>query len=244
MPDTEPDRRLALLIAAPHGPETAQQRDVQAMSAALHQRGLSRDEIWVQAGNLAREHLVSFLATAARHVRHWSSGQLFLHYSGHGAFRGPSHPETASQVLPAMQPDTDDLSHRWLWWEDAFTILALPSGVHLTLVPDCEHTNLLEGRLPPNASALAMKPSSPDEWLACHAPEHDFPADHGLARRGIISYYAAQTLPVARTMDEWLQEIQRAMSVDLASGVLPRLKQPLLQVLGIPTARLPGHVAM
>ena len=136
------------------------------------------------------------------------------------------------------------LAMRGIGWEDAFTILALPSGVHLTLVPDCEHTNLLEGRLPPNASALAMKPSSPDEWLACHAPEHDFPADHGLARRGIISYYAAQTLPVARTMDEWLQEIQRAMSVDLASGVLPRLKQPLLQVLGIPTARLPGHVAM
>ena len=62
-----------------------------------------------------------------------------MHYSGHGAFRGPSQPKAASQVLPSvrLEPDTAELPYSWLSWEDALSILALPGGVQLILVPDC-----------------------------------------------------------------------------------------------------------
>ena len=88
-----------------------------------------------------------------------------------------------------------------------------------------------------------MRPNTQDEWLACRAQAHDFPADPGPERRGIISYYAARTLPAVRTVNDWLHAIQRAAGADLASGTLPFIKQPHLQVLGNPAVLLPGHPA-
>jgi hypothetical protein len=78
--------RLALLIAAPHNGEAGMHNDVVAMYDALLARGLSSEDILVLEGKLNRKLLMSLVAEANKRVARWESGELFMHYSGHGFF--------------------------------------------------------------------------------------------------------------------------------------------------------------
>lgn len=62
-----------------------------------------------------------------------------------------------------------------------------------------------------------------------------------MQERGVISYYAAQTLPEVVTVADWANATALAVAVDARSGRLPRTHRPLLQVIGDGGRPLPGH---
>jgi len=87
--------------------------------------------------------------------------------------------------------------------------------------------------------ALVMKPE-PGAQLACRARNYPFAHQGRHHERGVISYYAAQTLAQATTLASWLQLIEARARTDLRQGRLPWLYQPSLQILGSAATRLPG----
>jgi hypothetical protein len=93
--------------------------------------------------------------------------------------------------------------------------------------------------VPANAVALVMK-ADPGADLACRARNYRFAHDTGQRERGVISYYAAHTLPQATTLGSWLRLIETRSGADHREGRLPWVYQPSLQVLGPSSTRLPG----
>ena len=53
-----------------------------------------------------------------------------------------------------------------------------------------------------------------------------------MQERGVISYYAAKTLPEVATFADWANAIAVAIAADARSGRLPKTHRPLLQVIG------------
>jgi hypothetical protein len=88
--------------------------------------------------------------------------------------------------------------------------------------------------------ALVMK-AEPGAELACRARNYRFEHQGNPQERGIISYYAGQTLAQATTFAAWLQRIEALSSADLQEGRLSWFYQPSLQLLGPATTRLPGE---
>jgi hypothetical protein len=87
-----------------------------------------------------------------------------------------------------------------------------------------------------------MRAESEDE-LACHAREYEFEGAGGKTRHGVVSYFAATTLPRPATVQEWLCLIAAASAGDVARGALPATHMPVLQVVGDPLISLPGAAA-
>jgi hypothetical protein len=112
--------------------------DVQAFYDVLAARGVSSDELLVLEGRLDRELMLRFLASVRSRVSTWDRGDVFLYYSGHGAY-APSDAIDAASVEPALVFDQGDLGEpsRWLFWREIFAKLALPPSVRLALLPDC-----------------------------------------------------------------------------------------------------------
>ena len=129
---------LALLVAASHPGDVAMRADLLAMVDALHRKGYRDDEILRLDGVLTREELLVFLGEARDRIAGWSEGLVFLHYSGHGAF-WPWDAETAAAARPGWQPEPDTLlsPNRWVFWDEVFAALAVPTGVNLAVLPDC-----------------------------------------------------------------------------------------------------------
>jgi hypothetical protein len=134
----ESAHRLALLIGAPWRGEAAMHGDVQAFYNALAARGVSSDDLLVFEGRLDRELVLGLLASIQYRVSNWDRGDLFLYYSGHGAY-SPMDEIDAATVEPALVFGPDDLDDpsRWLFWRELFDALALPADVRLALLPDC-----------------------------------------------------------------------------------------------------------
>jgi hypothetical protein len=65
-----------------------------------------------------------------------------------------------------------------------------------------------------------------------------------MQERGVISYYAAQTLPEVATVADWANAITQAVAADARSGRLPRTHRPLLQMIGDGRRPLPGRPAV
>jgi hypothetical protein len=101
----------------------------------------------------------------------------------------------------------------------------------------------LAGRAPVGITALVMEPPAGAE-LACQARNYLFGWGRGMQERGVISYYAAQTLPEVATVADWANAIALAVAADARSGRLPRTHRPLLQVIGAGDRLLPGQPAV
>lgn len=82
--------------------------------------------------------------------------------------------------------------------------------------------------------------AEPGAELACRARNYRFDYQDNHQERGVISYYAAQTLAQATTIAAWLQRIEAMVSADLHQGRLPPFYQPSLQILGHAATELPG----
>jgi hypothetical protein len=79
--------------------------------------------------------------------------------------------------------------------------------------------------------------------LACRARNYRFEHQGGHQERGVISYYATQTLTQATTIASWLQRIEAMSRADLQRGHLTWFYQPSLQILGQAATRLPGDLS-
>ena len=83
--------------------------------------------------------------------------------------------------------------------------------------------------------------AEPGAELACRARNYHFEHTGSPQERGVISYYAGQTLAQATTFAAWLQRIEALSRADFQGGRLPRFYQPSLQLLGHAVNRLPGE---
>ena len=87
---------------------------------------------------------------------------------------------------------------------------------------------------------MKVREARPGSGLFCQAQNHTFEQQGRLVQRGVVSYYATQTLPTAATAVEWLQAMTTLAASDHRQGLLPPGHLPSLQVLGDATAPLPG----
>jgi hypothetical protein len=132
--DTGQRQRLALLVAAPWEGETAMHNDVVAMHTALRQRGFSPEEFLVLEGPLTRGVLLAFLHDVRRRIGSWRRGEVWLSFSGHGAFRGATATDAQPGLLltSALRPSHEEQ----VWWEEVFAALQVPAAVQLTVLAD------------------------------------------------------------------------------------------------------------
>jgi hypothetical protein len=86
---------------------------------------------------------------------------------------------------------------------------------------------------------MIMK-SQPGAELSCRALNYRFDHNGVKLDRGVISYYAAQTLPKATSVESWLRLINESSDTDLRQGLLKPVYRPLLQILGDQTIAAPG----
>lgn len=108
--------------------------DIGAMFNALLMRGFSSKDILLLEGKLNRKLLMRLIGEVNKRVATWKSGEVFIHYSGHGAFIG----STASEARVGVQlaPDKPDHKNNRIFWDEVFTAVRLPANVGLILLPD------------------------------------------------------------------------------------------------------------
>ena len=94
--------------------------------------------------------------------------------------------------------------------------------------------------MPANVVALVMQ-APPGAELTCRARNYRFEQQGSLQERGVISYYATQSLAQATTVASWLEQIEALAHADLQQERLPGFYQLSLQILGQATTRLPGN---
>lgn len=95
--------------------------------------------------------------------------------------------------------------------------------------------------MPANIAVLVKQAEAGAE-LSCRAHEKEF-AERGIVvPRGVISYYAAATLTKANDLSSWLSLIEQMSQEDLATAVITKFYQPVLQIVGDSTLALPGSV--
>ena len=83
--------------------------------------------------------------------------------------------------------------------------------------------------------------AEPGAELTCRARNYHFESNGSQHERGVISYYAVQTLAQATTMASWLQRIEAMSNADLDQDRLPWFYKLSLQLLGHASTRLPGN---
>ena len=129
---------LAVLLGGPWRGENAMHGDLLAMHEALRERGLRPDEILSLEGRLDRELVLAFLASVHGRLEGRSEGEVFLYYSGHGAY-APLDATDAAGADPALIFRREDAESpdRWVLWREVFAALAGPPGVRLLVLPDC-----------------------------------------------------------------------------------------------------------
>jgi hypothetical protein len=127
--------QLALLIASPHNGNSGMHNDVVAMHDALLARGLSLEDILLLEGKLNRKLLMSLIGEANKRVARWESGEVFMHYSGHGIFTGNTVSEFRVGML--LAPEKPNHKSNCVFWDEVFAALRLPANVNFILLPDC-----------------------------------------------------------------------------------------------------------
>ena len=231
-----PARRLALLVGAPWKGETFLENGVARMQEALIIRGFRRSDTMTSTEATDRKTLSQRLEEIRKRIASWREGEIFLYYDGHGMYSRATRgvPEAGLQLTG----DRGDPGSRMLWRE-VWEAIGVPHGVSVLVLPDCCHTNLLAGRLPPNVTALIMK-SEPQDTLTCRTGGAMFGEGTARKRYGVISYYAGGTVASARTVGDWLARMDAAAAKDAASGTLEPSRRPHLMIEGDAESALPG----
>ena len=232
-------RRLALLVAAPWEGESYLSDDLRLMEEALIARGLNPPEIISVLAPLDRSALLRHLDAARARMAGWPEGELFVYYNGHGMYGAA----TSGRPEPGLQLNRNRAeSTSFLLWRDFFAALISPDRVRTMLLPDCCHTNLLRGRLPPRTAALIVR-SNPQDSLNCRTGTALLGETPSRKRHGVISYYGARTLAQAHTAGEWLSSFNTAADRDVLQGKLHRLKRVDVVIEGDSSVRILGRRA-
>jgi len=98
----------------------------------------------------------------------------------------------------------------------------------------------MAGRVPANATAITTL-AAPGMELSCRGKNFKLPPGESAQPRGVLSHYAATTLPHAHTVGDWLDRIHAAAQADQDAGLLPPLYGLDLHAVGRAEAPLPGH---
>ena len=108
--------------------------DIVAMYDVLRQRGFRPEDLLLVEGVLTRRVLLAVLHVVHERIEAWHTGEVVIYISGHGIYRGTTAATAEPGVLlkETIQPTQEDV----VWWEELFRALAVPRGVHLTVVPD------------------------------------------------------------------------------------------------------------
>ncbi|MDZ7290085.1 MAG: hypothetical protein ONB44_13430 [candidate division KSB1 bacterium] len=109
--------------------------DVVAMYNALIARGLSSEDILLLEGKLNRQLLMNLIGEVNNRAATWKSGEVFIHYSGHGTFTGNTASEARAGMLLARDKPSNK-SNR-IFWDEMFAAVRLQVNVRLILLPDC-----------------------------------------------------------------------------------------------------------
>jgi hypothetical protein len=230
-------RRLALLLAVPWEGESYLADDLAMMQAGLRTRGLSATDVIPVLAPLDRPGLARHAEEVGKRIAAWESGDLFIYYNGHGMYGQPVNgvPEPGLQ-LNSQRERTDSA----LLWRELFAMLRIPRRVRVLVLPDCCHTNLLAGRLPPNVTALIMK-SDPQTSLNCRTGTALLGETKKRVRHGVISYYAARTIGAVEAVEDWLPALDRAAETDILDGKLEKFRRVSLMIEGDKSAKLLGQ---
>lgn len=124
-------KKLAVIISAAWGNDTAVHNDLVAMHRALEKRGFRADEMVSLDGKLSRSLVLNFLNSIGNEVAGWQEGQVFLYYTGHGSFKG----QTAKNAVVGLQ--LQSTAQESIEWREVFHALRLPPTVNMILLPDC-----------------------------------------------------------------------------------------------------------
>lgn len=123
-------QKFALLIGCTQAgmeAEAAALNDLEAIRAALHSRGFQAAEMLTLGGALHADLLFSALHSVRDRITHWTTGDLFLIFSGHGDID-----------FEATDPEpTLCLTESQISWRQVFVMLSAPPTVSVTLLPDC-----------------------------------------------------------------------------------------------------------
>ena len=82
---------------------------------------------------------------------------------------------------------------------------------------------------------------TPQTRLTCRASNGRFRIAGRPVERGVISYYAALTLPDAESLADWAARINGAMAADQAAGRLEARRATPVKVTGRPELPAPGR---
>jgi hypothetical protein len=89
------------------------------------------------------------------------------------------------------------------------------------------------GSLPAHVSAIVIK-TVPQDADVCYA------MNHSSKPYGVMSYYAAQALPTATTLEDWKEKMTAGMKADVAGKSLLASRACSLIAVGAPQQLLPG----
>lgn len=84
--------------------------------------------------------------------------------------------------------------------------------------------------------------AEPGTELSCRAHDSVFEEDGRHTQRGVISYYATQTILQAETFGQWRDLLEARTAEDARSGRLQPLYRFSLQVIGNGTTSVPGRL--
>ena len=82
-----------------------------------------------------------------------------------------------------------------------------------------------------------MNTAEGEDEMVCQTASAFFETPEGRIKRGVISFYATETLPVATTVESWLRSMRKVMTADVKSGSLGF--ERLLQISGDGKRQLP-----
>lgn len=224
-------RHAALLIAAPHGGETAMRDDVRAAEDALLRRGFRPDEITKLETCPDPKTFTAALAGIEERIASWPDGSVFLYFTGHGAVHGNSLAVADPTIL---------LEGGEIPWSTLMVRLSRWRRVRFVLFADCCYAGLLPGRVPSNAAALLVS-AVPGQELTCRAQSRAIPdGAEGAAERGVVSYYALQALASSETVADWSSRTTALCNADVESSRLPASFAFTTVAVHEDLARLPG----
>ncbi len=82
-----------------------------------------------------------------------------------------------------------------------------------------------------------MKTAEDENEMVCKTASALFDTPEGKIKRGVISFYATETLPEATTVESWLQLMRESMTADVRNGL--KGFERLLQISGDGKRQLP-----
>lgn len=120
--------QVAVLIGAPWTQDDKEimENDLTAMKQSLLDRGFSQTEMCVLLPD-NRNALLADLSGIHKKIENWTSGKVFVYYTGHGYLNDAQRP-----ALWLRSPESEIV-----YWDELFSTIDISAGSELFVLPDC-----------------------------------------------------------------------------------------------------------